>query len=423
MTKQPGKVLVGISSWTEPTLVKSGTFYPKEAKTAEGRLRFYASQFPIVEVDSSYYYPPSERNAALWAERTPTDFTFNVKAYSLLTQHPTKVDSLFKEVKEALPEELAAKPNVYADRMPHELVQQVWERFASALMPLHSAGKLGSVLFQFPQYFVISHKNKDYLVECQERLPDFRICVEFRHKSWMEERNREETLSFLEKHDLPYVCVDMPQGFVSSIPPVAAVTSRGPVASVAIYTRREPRDIRTIAMDSSSRTSVALATILLRREFRVTPQTVSMAPDVDTMLAAADAALIIGDTALFYDHRTAGLQKIDLGEMWTSKLGLPFVYAFWAGWPRAVEPQDAELLQRARAAGVAHADEVAAAYYPDDIARQAVARRYLHDNIQYFLGAEEYEGLREFYRYAAELDLVAFDGELRIYHAEHHGAR
>jgi uncharacterized protein YecE (DUF72 family) len=223
---KPGKVLVGISSWTEPTLVKAGTFYPKEAKTAEDRLRFYASQFPIVEVDSSYYYPPSERNSALWAERTPTDFTFNVKAYSLLTQHPTKVDSLFKEVKDALPGELTAKRNVYADRMPQELVQQVWERFAAALMPLHSAGKLGCVLFQFPQYFVISHKNKDYLVECQERLPDFRICVEFRHKSWMEERNREETLSFLEKHDLPYVCVDMPQGFVSSIPPVAAATSR-----------------------------------------------------------------------------------------------------------------------------------------------------------------------------------------------------
>jgi len=218
---------------------------------------------------------------------------------------------------------------------------------------------------------------------------------------------------------IEYLRGPRPYGIVAG----PAVTSRGPVASVAIYTRREPRDIRTIAMDSSSRTSVALATILLRREFRVTPQTVSMAPDVDTMLAAADAALIIGDTALFYDHRSAGLQKIDLGEMWTSKLGLPFVYAFWAGWPRAVEPQDAELLQRARDAGVAHADEVAAAYYPDDIARQAVARRYLHDNIQYFLGAEEYEGLREFYRYAAELDLVAFDGELRIYHAEHHGAR
>ena len=221
-----GKVLVGISSWTEPTLVKEGTFYPPEAKSAEERLRFYASQFPIVEVDSSYYFPPSERNSALWIERTPNDFTFNVKAYSLLTQHPTKVDSLYKEVKEALPEELAGKRNVYAERIPPELLDEVWQRFASALMPLHSAGKLGCVLFQFPQYFVISRKAKDYIVGCKERLPDFRIAVEFRHKSWMEERNREETATFLAEHDLPLVCVDMPQGFDSSLPPVALATSR-----------------------------------------------------------------------------------------------------------------------------------------------------------------------------------------------------
>ena len=221
-----GKVLVGISSWTEPTLVKAGTFYPKEAKSAEERLKYYASQFPVVEVDSTYYYPPSERNAVLWSERTPKDFTFDVKAYSLLTQHPTKVDSLFKEIREALPEDLAEKKNVYAERMPEELLGEVWERFASALMPLHSAGKLGSVLFQFPQYFVISRKNKDYILEARDRLKDFTISVEFRHKSWMEERNRDETLSFLEEHDLPYVCVDMPQGFVSSLPPIAVATSR-----------------------------------------------------------------------------------------------------------------------------------------------------------------------------------------------------
>jgi uncharacterized protein YecE (DUF72 family) len=224
MSKQ-GQVLIGISSWTEPTLVKAGTFYPKESKSAEERLRFYASQFPVVEVDSTYYSPPSERNSVLWIERTPKDFTFDIKAYSLLTQHPTRVDALIKDVKEALPEELSAKRTIYADKMPPELVDEVWDRFASALMPLHSAGKLGSVLFQFPQYFIIGRKNRGYILEAKERLKDFRITVEFRHKSWMEDRNREETLSFLEEHDIPFVSVDMPQGFASSIPPVAVATS------------------------------------------------------------------------------------------------------------------------------------------------------------------------------------------------------
>jgi len=224
--KKAGQVLVGISSWTEPTLIKRGNFYPKGVSSAEDRLKFYATQFPIVEVDSSYYFPPSERNAALWAERTPKDFTFNIKAYSLLTEHPTKVDSLYKEIRESLPEELTKKKNVYRDKLPNEAVDEVWKRFREALMPLHSAGKLGSVLFQFPQWFVIGRKSKDYILECKERLPDYIIAVEFRHKLWMEDRNQEETLAFLEEHDLPYVCVDMPQGFDSSIPPVAAATSK-----------------------------------------------------------------------------------------------------------------------------------------------------------------------------------------------------
>jgi uncharacterized protein YecE (DUF72 family) len=221
-----GEILVGISSWTEPTLVKAGTFYPKKTMTAEERLRFYADQFPIVEVDSTYYSPPSERNAELWIERTPSHFTFNIKAFSLLTNHPTRPGQLYRDVRERLPGELAEKRNVYLEQLPGELVDEVWQRFHDALMPLHSAGKLGAVLFQFPQWFVIGRKNKDHIVESAERLKDFRIAVEFRHKSWMEERNQEETLSFLEKHDLPYVSVDMPQGFDSSIPPVAAATAK-----------------------------------------------------------------------------------------------------------------------------------------------------------------------------------------------------
>jgi chorismate dehydratase len=208
------------------------------------------------------------------------------------------------------------------------------------------------------------------------------------------------------------------------IVPGPAVTSHGPVASVAIYTRRDPRDIKTIAMDTSSRTSVALATIVLKRQYNSTPSPIPLAPDLDAMLAQADAALIIGDNALLLDHEAQGVEKIDLGDVWTRALGLPFVYAFWAGWPRAVDADDVAALQAARDAGVAHVDEVSRAYYPDDRTRQDLAVRYLRDNIQYVLGAEEYDGLTTFYRYAAESSLVPpFDGELRIFHAEVAGDR
>ena len=202
------------------------------------------------------------------------------------------------------------------------------------------------------------------------------------------------------------------------IVPGPAVTSRGAVASVAIFTRRDPRDIRTIAMDTSSRTSVALATILLRRQYGAAPEAAPMAPDLDAMLAQADAALIIGDVALFLEPEAAGATKIDLGRAWTAMTGLPFVYACWTGWPGAVSAHDVTALKRARDAGIAQSHAVAAAYYPDDTPRQAVARRYLRDNIQYVLGGDEIEGLKAFYRYAGELDLVRFDGTLRFYDAE-----
>lgn len=243
------------------------------------------------------------------------------------------------------------------------------------------------------------------------------------------------------RYDVPSQCArllhahDIDLGLIPSIEylrgpggyrivPGPAVVSHGEVASVAIYTRRDPRDIRTIAMDTSSRTSVALATIVLKYQFKIAPTQIPLAPDLETMLAQADAAVIIGDNALLLDHAAHGAEKIDLGETWTRALGLPFVYAFWAGWPPGVTPESVAALQRARDAGVAHLDDVARQYYPADPARQDVARRYLQDNIQYLLGAEEEQALRTFYAYAAELALVpAFDGELRFYHANHSGVR
>ena len=214
-----GEVLVGTASWTDKSLLQSG-WYPKGADSAEERLRFYAEQFPLVEVDSTYYFPPSEKNSELWVERTPKTFTFNIKAFSLLTQHPTKPQALYEDLRVK-----TDKKNLYLDDLEQHAVDEVWERFLSALEPLHSAGKLGVLLFQFPHWFPISKRNKQYILECAKRASPLRICVEFRQPTWMTEDNRQETLEFLEGHDLAYVCVDMPQGFKSSVPPVVAATS------------------------------------------------------------------------------------------------------------------------------------------------------------------------------------------------------
>jgi uncharacterized protein YecE (DUF72 family) len=220
-----GRVLIGTASWTDKTLIDSGAFYPAQAKKPEDRLRFYAEQFPIVEVDSTYYFPPTERNAALWAQRTPVHFTFDIKAYSLLTQHPSRRDSLDKDLRESLAAEVLAKPRLYASHLPEEVLDEVWRRFREALMPLHSAGKLGAVHFQFPEWFLPGSESRAYLERCVARLPDYQVAVEFRNAAWMSERNQDRTLSFLREHRIPYTSVDMPQGFRSSLPPVAAVTS------------------------------------------------------------------------------------------------------------------------------------------------------------------------------------------------------
>lgn len=231
-------VRVGTASWTDKTLLEPGLFYPAEVKTATERLRFYAERFPLVEVDSSYYGLPSERNAKAWTERTPVGFVFNVKAFSLLTQHPTRVTGLPKDLREPLPE---GKQRVYPRDVPPDVTNEVWTRFCSALRPLHDAGKLRAVLFQFPEWFPPSLANRDYVIECRERLgrglPDADCAIEFRNEGWMRDADRQErTLAFLAEHGLPYVCVDMPQGFRTSIPPVAGVTA--PLAVVRFHGRR-----------------------------------------------------------------------------------------------------------------------------------------------------------------------------------------
>jgi uncharacterized protein YecE (DUF72 family) len=214
-----GEIKVGTASWTDKTLLESG-WYPATANTPEKRLAYYARQFPLVEVDATYYAPPNEQTAALWAQRTPDGFTFNIKAFSLLTGHPTKVSALPKDLR---PE--TDKTNVYPKDVPAQTYEDIWSRFLSALDPLVEAGKLGLLLFQFPPWFTIRRSNKQTLLEVAARCKPLRVCVEFRHASWFAGDNQAETLAFLREHDLPYVVVDMPQGHKSSIPPVVEATS------------------------------------------------------------------------------------------------------------------------------------------------------------------------------------------------------
>lgn len=205
-----GDILVGTCSWTDRMLVGSG-WYPAGRRDAEGRLRHYAERFPVVEVDAAYYALPGERNSRLWVERTPDGFVFDVKAFSLLTGHPTRS---------------AVMPyGLSADARDPGVLDEVWARFAAGITPLRRAGRLGSVLFQFPPWFRPGVRAEAFLAESARRTKGWPVAVEFRHPGWWREGQAEATRALLARYGMAAVAVDMTQTLPSSIPPVTPVTS------------------------------------------------------------------------------------------------------------------------------------------------------------------------------------------------------
>jgi uncharacterized protein YecE (DUF72 family) len=246
-----GTIRIGTASWTDPTMTAAGVFYPEGADSAEERLNYYASKFPVVEVDATYYALPARRTSELWVERTPPDFTFDIKAHALMTGQPTETKRLPKDLREALPPEAAAKARIYAKDLPAELRDDVWAWFADGLEPLKEAGQLGSILLQYPRWFFTSSENRDEIEAAVERLRAVGLtgAIEFRNGTWFNEKNVERTLHFLGDRKIPLVMVDGPQGFKSSVPPIVATTSPD-LALVRFHGRRtetwEKQGIKTV---------------------------------------------------------------------------------------------------------------------------------------------------------------------------------
>ena len=226
------------------------------------------------------------------------------------------------------------------------------------------------------------------------------------------------------RFDVPSVCAallaagDIDLGMVPSIAylnrpgdrivPGVCIGSEGAVASVAIFTRRPIGQVQTLALDTSSRTSAALTRILCARQFGIAPQFVSHAPDLRAMLDVADAALLIGDPALFADASELGVEKIDLGAAWTEMTGLPFVWAFWAGGDTPANHGVVDLLQRAAESGMRHTDEIARDYCRTTPAHIPLAQAYLRHHLLFRLDDRAIAGLKTFYREAAAAGVADF---------------
>ena len=222
-------IRVGTCSWADEALSKY--WYPKGTPAGE-RLRYYAEHFDTVEVDSTYYRLPAEEMVKRWAERTPDGFVMHVKAFGVMTRHPVKVEQLPPDLRDEAPKDDRGR----VDRPTREFRGEIFRRVCDALEPLRSAGKLGGLLFQFPPYVVPKDASYDYLAWAREQVEDDRMLVEFRHRAWYEDEQREETLRFLEEHEMAHVVVDAPRMDGKNVPlTVHALTA--PILYVRLHGR------------------------------------------------------------------------------------------------------------------------------------------------------------------------------------------
>ncbi len=218
-------IRIGTCSWTEKTLIQGGEYYPKDARSAEARLRYYAGHFDTVEVDSTYYAIPARQTTSLWVERTPQNFIFHIKAYGALTGHGIAPGTLPEGIRSQLDGKDKPEKHVYIRE--RTLRESIAERFRDALIPLVSTNKLGVIVFQFPPWFQYNTANMDFILQSRELMKGLPMAVEFRHGSWLTPEKRDAVLQFLRKNQLTYITADEPQyGSLATVPFLAEHTTR-----------------------------------------------------------------------------------------------------------------------------------------------------------------------------------------------------
>jgi len=237
-------ILTGTASWTDPTLLACGRFYPPHARTPEARLRHYATQFGLAEVDATYYGMPSGPMAHLWATRTPADFIFNIKAFRLFTGHPAPLRALPADIRRELGADdedddpggwrewpapsggpVPPDPVLYYGQVPADLRDELWRRFLIALEPLRMAGKLGAVQFQFAPWVRRGARGMALLRECARHMDEHLMAVEWRHRSWFDSpAATASTLALQRELGVAHTVVDAPQGFGNAVPAVWETT-------------------------------------------------------------------------------------------------------------------------------------------------------------------------------------------------------
>jgi uncharacterized protein YecE (DUF72 family) len=219
------RVRVGTSSWSDRTLTQDSDWFPKRTMKAAERITFYAERFSVVEMETTYRFPPTPAVTQQWAERTPTGFKFDIQAWSLLTGQPTMRQSLWEDLHREVKQERRDNAKLYESHLSSDAIDECWKRFRHALQPLHDTGKLGTVILRFPRWFKPSENKRETLRAMRDRLTGFPVAVEFANADWVESSACEYTFDFLEEIDMAFVCADANDDDPRGLNGVAATTS------------------------------------------------------------------------------------------------------------------------------------------------------------------------------------------------------
>lgn len=221
MGSASGGIQVGTASWTDPEFIRAG-WYPDDVKNdAEGRLRYYAEHFSMVEVNATFYALPTLETVEAWVDRTPADFRFHVKAHQVISGHPSDPARLPSPLRN-LPFEADRRGRIR--RPGRELRDAAIDTLLEACGPMGT--KLGAILLQLPPFVTAGERERDEIARIVSRMAPVRVAVEFRHRSWAEPAERAATAAMLRELDAAWVCVDTPDRDVASIMPrIVEVTS------------------------------------------------------------------------------------------------------------------------------------------------------------------------------------------------------
>lgn len=222
---QPTLTRIGTSSWSDRSLTQDSHWFPRKTMKAAERIAFYSQHFSLVEMEGTHRFPPTPAITTQWVERTPSDFRFDIPAWSLLSGRAAFPPSLYEDLWKEVRPDCRDKPRLYANHLSDQALSECWDRFVHSLSPLIEANKLGAVVLRFPHWLRPGSSATALFNQVRMRLGNLPAAVEVSHRQWFTAANCENTFDLLEDLDFSFVCLDAPPDHPRSAAAAQATTN------------------------------------------------------------------------------------------------------------------------------------------------------------------------------------------------------